>query len=508
MLLLSRGVKESMPVTAVLGWFAAQALGIAVVATGESWALSPTELSDARTGMTCEYYLATTRFAWGRKGGDWVDAEGVPYGAAAFATTTVSGTREGGQKVEWDVTRLARSWAGGAEPAGALFVRALERGSAADFHSRESASIGARPALIIDWADGTQTTAGPTADATILCTSVSGKGDKADLQAGHGKAIALVFPFAPKTGAQVKKATLVLTTESHYGRAVQLGIYHLRPPSALEMKPVMGLASGYPGDKGIEKSPDVIFATGFESSDWEDEWSSLSRSSNAETVDASEGNAFKPLQGKALRATVPKDHKQALNMLYKFAEKAGGEPDEAYFRYYLRLGENWQPLVGGKLPGFSGTYNKAGWGGRMSDGSNGWSARGRYVTHRGNGEPTPIGSYVYHAGMSKKYGSGWGWNLGETGLLQQNRWYSVEQYVRLNTPGRADGVLKAWVDGKLVFEKTDIRFRNVPELRIESLWMNVYHGGTKAANQDISLYIDNVVVAKKYIGPMAGAPRS
>lgn len=507
MLLLSRRVAGTARATASLGWLAACSLGIVVVTAGESWALSPTELSDARTGMTCEYYLAQTRFAWGRKGGDWVDADGVPYGAAAFATSAVSSAQEG-QKVEWDVTGLARKWGGGAEPDGALFLRTSDRGSSVDFHSRESTNAGARPVLVIDWSDGKRTALSPTADATILCTSVSGKGDKTSVQAGSGKAIALVFPFEPKGAVQVRKATLVLTTQRQFGRALQLGVYQLRPPSALEMKPAMGLASAHPGDKAIRQNPDVIFATDFESPDWEGEWSSLSRGSNAEIVDASESNGFKPLQGKALRATVPKDRKLALHMLYNFADKAGGEPDEAYFRYYLRLGQNWKPLVGGKLPGLSGTYNKAGWGGRMSDGTNGWSARGRYVTHRGDGEPTPIGSYVYHAGMKKKYGSGWGWNLGDTGLLEQNRWYSIEQYVRLNSPGKADGVLKAWVDGKLVFEKTDILYRNVPQLHIESLWMNVYHGGTKATNQDISLYIDNVVVAKKYVGPMVGAPRS
>jgi hypothetical protein len=508
MLLLSRRVTGKGRALGMPGWLAACSLGIVVVAAGESRAVSPTQLSDARSGMTCQYYLAQTRFAWGRKGGDWVDADGVPYGAAAFATTTVSSAKEGGQKVEWDVTGLARKWTQGAELEGALFIRALDRGASADFHSRESANAGARPVLVIDWTDGRQTTLSPTADATILCTSVSGKGAKTSVQAGNGMAIALAFPFEPKGAAEVKKATLVLTTQRHFGRPLQLGVYQLRPPSALEIKPVMGIASAFPGDKGIQKHPDIIFATDFEASDWESEWSKLSRGSDAEIVDASEGNGFKPLQGKALRATVPKGRKLALHMLYNFAEKAGGEPDEAYFRYYLRLGENWQPLVGGKLPGLAGTYNKAGWGGRMSDGTNGWSARGRYVTHRGSGEPTPIGSYVYHAGMTKKYGSGWGWNLGATGLLAQNRWYSVEQYVRLNTPGQADGVLRAWIDGKLVFEKTDIQYRNVPQLHIENLWMNVYHGGTKSTNQDISLYIDNVVVARKYIGPMVGAPRS
>ena len=28
------------------------------------------------------------------------------------------------------------------------------------------------------------------------------------------------------------------------------------------------------------------------------------------------------------------------------------------------------------------------------------------------------------------------------------------------------------------------------------------HGGTKKVDRDISVYIDNVVIAKKYIGPM------
>ncbi len=33
--------------------------------------------------------------------------------------------------------------------------------------------------------------------------------------------------------------------------------------------------------------------------------------------------------------------------------------------------------------------------------------------------------------------------------------------------------------------------------------MNVYHGGTTPSPRDQHLYVDNVVVAKKYIGPIA-----
>jgi len=58
------------------------------------------------------------------------------------------------------------------------------------------------------------------------------------------------------------------------------------------------------------------------------------------------------------------------------------------------------------------------------------------------------------------------------------------------------------VDGRLAYEKTDIRFRDVDTLKIEQIWMNVYHGGTTPSPRDQHLYVDSVVVAKKYIGPM------
>ena len=72
----------------------------------------------------------------------------------------------------------------------------------------------------------------------------------------------------------------------------------------------------------------------------------------------------------------------------------------------------------------------------------------------------------------------------------------------MNTPGEHDGIIRAWVDGRPAFEKTDIMFRTVDTLKIEDIWMNVYHGGTAVSPYDQHLYIDNVVVARQYIGPM------
>ena len=40
------------------------------------------------------------------------------------------------------------------------------------------------------------------------------------------------------------------------------------------------------------------------------------------------------------------------------------------------------------------------------------------------------------------------------------------------------------------------------ELKIEKIWLNLYHGGTWPSPSDDHLYLDNIVVSRKYIGPM------
>jgi hypothetical protein len=104
--------------------------------------------------------------------------------------------------------------------------------------------------------------------------------------------------------------------------------------------------------------------------------------------------------------------------------------------------------------------------------------------------------------LSDDYGDIWIWQNSYRGYLENNRWYCVEQYIKLNTPGWKDGLFRAWVDGRPAFERLDIRFRNTDKLKIEQVWMNVYHGGTIPSPYDQHLYLDNMVIARQYIGPM------
>jgi hypothetical protein len=255
-----------------------------------------------------------------------------------------------------------------------------------------------------------------------------------------------------------------------------------------------------PGGNRETASREVLFSCDFESDTWYEEWGTRRRDEHADIVAGDPDRKFTPLQGKALRIKVDRGGHYGLSVPFHFKKQLGEEPEEIYFRYYLRFADDWNPVRGGKLPGIAGTYGRAGWGGRRVNGRDGWSARGLFEGQR-NGK-TPIGFYCYHADMRGRYGSNWVWGKDRLGYLENNRWYCIEQYAKMNTPGRNDGILRGWVDGRLAFEKTDIRMRDVDSLKIESVWVNVYLGGTWTSRSEHHLYIDNVVISRKHIGPM------
>jgi len=43
--------------------------------------------------------------------------------------------------------------------------------------------------------------------------------------------------------------------------------------------------------------------------------------------------------------------------------------------------------------------------------------------------------------------------------IERDRWYCLEQMIKANTPGKADGELAAWIDGKLYIHYKGFRWR-------------------------------------------------
>lgn len=459
-------------------------------------------------GATRDYYNRAARLGWANFMGDWRDTRDVAQGDAAYAVAKVEDS-DRGRFIEWDVSWLVREWLDGRHPNKGFFLRRVEGRGKIDFCTRNHGQERQHPQLVISTAGATQRLR-PTADTHLVKSTYQSHGKAETLRVSGEDHALLRFDLnsSARASGSVLQATLRLYTTRQYGTA-DIGVFRCgQGHEAPRADPLPGLSARYPNDRGIAADKAVLFATDFEAESWAKEWTRAGEMRVIDTVATDEARKFEPLLGKALRVRIAKGSNGALNTLFKFRSETGVEPEEIYFRYYLRLGADWnQSLEGGKMPGISGTYGIAGWGGRKSNGRNGWSARGLFARTVPAGENplaglTPIGTYCYHADMKGRYGDNFIWQDGYRGYLANNRWYCVEHYVKLNTPGKKDGILRGWIDGRPAFEKTNLRYRLVDKLRIEQVWMNIYHGGKRPSPYDQHAFIDNVVIAREYIGPL------
>jgi hypothetical protein len=143
---------------------------------------------------------------------------------------------------------------------------------------------------------------------------------------------------------------------------------------------------------------------------------------------------------------------------------AGGS-DAATLRYRLRFAPGFEFVRGGKLPGlFGGSGNS---GGRIPTGSDGFSLRLMW-REQGRGEV-----YAYLPD-SRVHGSSL---LAGALRFEPGRWHEVVQAVALNSPGRADGRLALWQDGRPAGALSDLTFRATDSLRLDGIFFEVFHGG-------------------------------
>jgi predicted amidohydrolase len=99
-------------------------------------------------------------------------------------------------------------------------------------------------------------------------------------------------------------------------------------------------------------------------------------------------------------------------------------------------------------------------------------------------------------------------------LFNDDAWHSVEAMFRLNTldidhdRANADGVIRAWFDGKLVVERTDVILRSTdfPDMKFNQFLLAPYFGPGLLPHEQ-TLWIDELVVATKRLSTdAANAP--
>jgi hypothetical protein len=137
--------------------------------------------------------------------------------------------------------------------------------------------------------------------------------------------------------------------------------------------------------------------------------------------------------------------------------------------YELKFDENFNFVKGGKLPGLYGGIGNTG--GKIPNGHDGFSTR--YIW-----KEKGVGAIYAYLPTSKTWGTAIG--LGSW-TFSVGRWHTLEQLVKLNTPGQADGVISIWYDGKLVHSEAGLVFRDTKNLTIDGLLFSTFFGGNNAS---------------------------
>lgn len=207
-------------------------------------------------------------------------------------------------------------------------------------------------------------------------------------------------------------------------------------------------------------------------------------------VEVVSGNGSRTGKGKALRLHLPKGRSGCLEQgesCINWKPHIGAQLDGLTYSYWFRFPENFNFVLGGKLPGIGSDKPRTG--GAKPDGRDGWSVRAMWV------KDGKLGQYVYHPDQAKAFGDFFEWDAPPA---EKGKWYQVKTAVRLNTAGQRNGAITTWLNGKKVLDKRDLRFRIGGDLKIERVLFAVFFGGngpTWAPPADMQLYLDDFILS-------------
>jgi hypothetical protein len=196
-------------------------------------------------------------------------------------------------------------------------------------------------------------------------------------------------------------------------------------------------------------------------------------------------NAF---SGKSLEVTYPAGEHRSANSGAQWQLLFDDEYEELFVEYRIKFGAGFDFVRGGKLPGLiGGTANT---GGDRPDGTDGFSARMHWRTDGSSGSPLDrdranISQYLYHPDQPNTFAEDFRWDdsaSGEWAIFESDRWYHVRHRIVMNSvingQGQNDAIVQAWLDGKLVMDLDDIRFRDVQSLKIDGFYFSTFFGGS------------------------------
>lgn len=143
---------------------------------------------------------------------------------------------------------------------------------------------------------------------------------------------------------------------------------------------------------------------------------------------------------------------------------------EYYLDYEVQFDNAWDWVKGGKLPGLVGGSHTSGCADIVPDG---WSARFMW---RANGEAE---IYYYH--QDRISGCGDEDRFANARAFKKGVWNRITERVVVNTPGVADGIAEAWLNGEKVASMTKIKWRGnvgAAVALVDQVSLQTFYGGS------------------------------
>ncbi len=268
-----------------------------------------------------------------------------------------------------------------------------------------------------------------------------------------------------------------------------------------------GLAQAFPGDAGIRTHPDVIFADDFEAGAIGEGWDEVgNKGGRVLSFEAPGGTGTNGLGRRSLRveAHLGEDTGGGLTRWFEPA-------DTVFIRFHVRFAEDcdyvhhFVTLRANK--GLKGRDRWSGFGGaglkpegdeRFSTAIEPWGNWGRWQP------PGRWNFYSYwHAMEASRDGKYWGNGFGvpDAPVIPRGRWIAVEFMLKHNSPGQPDGEQAFWIDGKLTGHWDGISWRRTESLKANALTLESYFTDRWTRHPVNVVWFDNVVIARRYIGP-------
>jgi hypothetical protein len=276
--------------------------------------------------------------------------------------------------------------------------------------------------------------------------------------------------------------------------------------SASSLPSGVGIASNFDDDEAISSHPSVIFADNFENGELGGKWDEANNKDRLplSLVDRSRDDA--PIGKRSLQvtATLDKNNGGGLTkwfpsndrLFIRFYTKFAADCD--YVHHFCTLRANKSLEGGDRWSGFGGA-------GQLPDGNERFSTA---VEPWGNWRQfPPPGQWNFYSywhqmkpSPDNKY---WGNSFlpPDQPNIEKDQWTCVEFMILHNTPGKPDGEQAFWIDGELRGHWQGFNWRTNPQLMANALTLESYVTNRWTKQNVNTVFFDNVVIAKEYIGP-------